>query len=237
MIEGLPLYAPLVFLVTTLATIWFLMAASKPAGTDSFAYKLLLFLIPLWLLLTGSLATTDFYRDPNAMPPRVFVFGVWPAVFLILAYFIFFRRSFIERLSLKHLTLLHVVRLPVEIVLLWLFQAGQVPRIMTFEGWNFDILSGLTAPIVYLLAFRNGGVNRPFLIVWNLLALGLLANIVTLAVLSFQSPMQRLAFEQPNVGVTYLPFIWLPAIVVPIVLFAHLATLWQLIPKYSNSKL
>lgn len=228
MIEGLPLYVPIVFVVTTLATIWFLMAAAKPAGADSFPYKTLLFLIPLWLLLTGFLATTDFYRNPESMPPRVLVFGVWPAVFLIVGYFIFFRRSFIDKLSLKNLTLLHVIRVPVEIVLLWLFQAGTVPRIMTFEGWNFDILSGVTAPLVYFLAFRNNRVNRPLLIVWNILALGLLANIVTIAVLSFQGPMQRLAFEQSNIGVTYLPFIWLPAIVVPIVLFAHLASLWQL---------
>ena len=228
MIEGLPLYVPVVFILTTLATIWSLLAAAKPVGRDSFSYRLLIFLLPLWLLLSGFLATTPFYRDAEAMPPRVFLFGVWPAVGLIIAYFAFFRRPFIENLSLRPLTLLHTVRFPVELVLLWLYHAGQVPRLMTFEGWNFDILSGLTAPIVYFLAFRKGGVNRTLLIVWNVAALGLLANIVTLAVLSFRSPMQRLAFEQPNVGVTYLPFIWLPAIIVPIVLFAHLASLWQL---------
>ena len=228
MIEGLPLYVPVVFILTTLATIWFLLAAAKAVGRESFPYKLLIFLLPLWLLLSGFLATTPFYRNSEAMPPRVFLFGVWPAVGLIIAYFAFFRGAFIDKLSLKSLTLLHTVRLPVELVLLWLFQAGQVPRLMTFEGWNFDILSGITAPIVYFLAFRNGGVNRRLLMVWNIVALGLLANIVTLAVLSFQSPMQRLAFDQPNVGVTYLPFIWLPAIIVPIVLFSHLASLWKL---------
>ena len=41
------------------------------------------------------------------------------------------------------------------------------------------ILSGITAPIVYFLAFRKGGVNRWLLIVWNVVALGLLSNIVT----------------------------------------------------------
>jgi hypothetical protein len=212
-------------------TIWFLLAAAKSVGRNLFSYKLIIFLLPFWLLLTGLLATTTFYRDPNAMPPRVFLYGVWPAVGLIIVYFVFFRKAFVEKLSLKHLTLLHTVRLPVELVLLWLFQAGQVPRLMTFEGWNFDILSGITAPIVYFLAFRKGGVNRTLLITWNVIALGLLANIVTLAVLSFQGPMQRLAFDHPNVGVTYLPFIWLPAIIVPVVLFSHLASLWQLIAR------
>lgn len=231
MIEGLPLYVPAVFFLTTLATVWFLLAAAKSVGRDLFSYKLLVFLLPFWLLLTGFLATTPFYRNAEAMPPRVFLYGVWPAVGLIIVYFVFFRQAFVEKLSLKHLTLLHTVRLPVELVLLWLFQAGQVPQLMTFEGWNFDILSGITAPIVYFMAFRNGGMNRTLLTAWNVIALGLLANIVTLAVLSFQSPMQQLAFDQPNVGVTYLPYIWLPAIIVPIVLFSHLASLWQLIVR------
>lgn len=228
MIEGLPFYVSAVFFVTTLATIWFLVAAARPAGTDSLPYKILVFSLPLWLLLTGFLASTEFYRI-DALPPRVVVFAVLPAVLFIVVYFIFFRQSFVNRLSLEMLTLLSFLRLPVELVLHWLYQAGQVPQIMTFEGWNFDILSGISAPIIYWLAFRDGRLNRPLLIGWNIAALCLLTNIVTIAVLSFRGPMQRLAFDQPNVGVTYLPFIWLPAIVVPAVLFAHLAALWRLL--------
>ena len=204
------------------------MAAAKPAGTNSLPYKILLFALPLWLLLTGFLATTDFYRQ-DSLPPRVVAFGVLPSVLLMLVYFIFFRRSFIDKLSLEMLTLLSIVRFPVELVLHWLYQAGQVPRIMTFEGWNFDILSGVSALMIYLIAFRKGRINRFLLIIWNIAALCLLINIVTIAVLSFRGPMQRLAFDQPNMGVTYLPFIWLPAIIVPIVLFAHVSSLRQLL--------
>jgi hypothetical protein len=125
--------------------------------------------------------------------------------------------------------MLHIIRVPVEICLLWLFQAAVVPRAMTFEGWNFDILSGLTAPLAYWLGFRNRQVHKPLLIVWNLFALGLLANIVIIAILSMPTSVQKLGFDQPNVAVAYIPFIWLPAIIVPIVLFAHLASLWRLI--------
>jgi len=46
--------------------------------------------------------------------------------------------------------------------------------------------------------------------------------------LSLPSPIQKFGIEQPNVAVAYAPFIWLPAIVVPIVLFSHLAALWKL---------
>ena len=102
---------------------------------------------------------------------------------------------------------------------------------MTFEGRNFDILSGLTAPLIYWLAFRGGKTNRPLLIVWNFFALGLLINIVTNAALSIPYQTQMLAFEQPNRAVLYFPFVWLPAVIVPIVLFCHLASLWQLFSK------
>jgi len=180
------------------------------------------------MILTAFLAIGGFYSQMDARPPRVIAVAVLPAVVLIATYFLLWRNNFIARVSLRTLTWLHVVRIPVELVLLWLFQAGLVPQEMTFEGRNFDILSGLTAPVVALIAFRGGRANRPLLVVWNLFALGLLLNIVIVAILSFPSPFQRFGFEQPNVGVAYFPFIWLPAIIVPAVLFAHLAALWQL---------
>lgn len=228
MIEGLPLYISIVFLLTTLLTVWFLFSAARRAGEGTVAYRIFVFAIPLFMLLTGYLATTDFYRYAGAMPPRVVAFGVLPSVLFIGLYLVFFR-DFTGKLPLTTLTLLHVVRFPVELVLLWLYKARQVPEYMTFEGWNFDIISGVTAPLVYVLAFRSGRINRALLVIWNLVTLGLLINIVTIAALSFRSPMQQLAFDQPNVGVTYLPFIWLPAIVVPAVLLSHLAALYQLL--------
>ncbi len=229
MIEGLPFYVTAVFFLTTLLTVWFLFRAMKDVGTRSTGAKLLVFCLPLWMLLTGFLATTDFYRDTEAMPPRVFSFGVLPALILIVSLWVFFWESFTDRLSLKYLTMLHSIRIPVEIVLLWLFQFGQIPKLMTFEGWNFDILSGVSAFIVYFLAFRGRKVNRTLLLIWNVVGLGLLVNIVSIAVLSFRSPIQKLAFDQPNIGVTYLPFIWLPTIIVPIVFFAHLASIRKLL--------
>jgi hypothetical protein len=188
---------------------------------------LLIFLIPFWMFLTAWLAMGGFYEQFQYVPPRLAIFGVFPALVLIALYFIFFRRSFIERLSLPVLTLLHVIRIPVEWVLLCLFRFGFIPQIMTFEGRNFDILSGLTAPLVFWMAFRGGRINKPLLIGWNLITLGLLANIVIIAILSAPTPIQKFGFEQPNVGVVYFPFIWLPTIIVPIVLFAHLASLLQ----------
>jgi hypothetical protein len=228
---SLPAYVSIVFVLTTFAAVAFLLHAIKGAGVNRLPSRILVFLLPLWLVLQGVLGVYGFYLNTDAAPPRIAMFGVWPAVLLIILFFIFFRQTFIERLPLRVLTLLHVVRIPVEIVLLWLFFGGQVPRMMTFEGLNFDILSGLLAVVVYFAAWRGGKERRGILIAFNVAGLLLLTNIVTIAILSLPSPIQQLNFDQPDRGVLYFPYVWLPSIVVPIVLFAHLASLWQLIAR------
>jgi hypothetical protein len=175
-----------------------------------------------WLGMSG------FDQNTSTVPPRLFLTGVLPALIAIIACFIFFRSDLVEVLPLRFLTLINMVRVPVELVLLWLSQSGDVPRIMTFGGWNFDILSGLLAPIVYLISFRGSQINRGVLIAYNIAGLLLLANIVFIAIISLPSPIQQLAFEQPNRAVLFFPYIWLPAVVVPLVLFSHLASLWKL---------
>ena len=231
MIEGLPAYIPVVFVLTTLFTVGLFVFAISQARFESIPGRILIGFVSIWLLIHAALGSTDFYRNFETLPPRVFAFGVMPFLVLTCVYLIFFRNDFLEELPLRILTLIHVIRIPVEFVLLWLAQNGLVPFDMTFEGRNFDILSGITAPIVYFLAFGRGQVNRTLLIVWNIAALALLANIVTIAILAFPSRFQSVGFGQPNIGVTYFPFIWLPTVVVPIVFFCHAVSLWKLISR------
>lgn len=228
MMENLPAYVSVIFTLTTFLTVGFFLYAIRQGAFQTLPAKILISLTAFWLLFQAVMAMGGFFTQTGMFPPRIVLFGVFPVLLLIIAYFIFFRENFIERLPLKVLTILHVIRIPVEIVLFWLFQNRLVPEVMTFEGRNFDILSGLTAPIVFWLAFRGGKPNRTLLIVWNIFALVLLVNIVTIAVMAMPSPMQRLGLDQPNLAVFYFPFNWLPSVVVPIVLFAHLASLWKL---------
>jgi hypothetical protein len=225
---NLPAYVSITFILTTFLTVGFFLYAVRRTVFETVPAKILIALTAFWLIFQAVVAMSGFYQQTGVFPPRIGLFGVFPVLLVIISYFVFFRRGFIEGLPLRTLTILHVIRIPVELVLLWLFQNRLVPEVMTFEGRNFDILSGITAPIVVWLAFRGGKVNRPLLIVWNILALGLLANIVTTALLAFPSPAQQIAFDQPNIAIMYFPFNWLPTVVVPIVLFSHLASLWKL---------
>jgi hypothetical protein len=95
---------------------------------------------------------------------------------------------------------------------------------MTFEGHNFDILSGLTAPFIYYSVFVQKKLSNRYLLIWNILCLVLLLNIFITAVLAAPFRFQQLAFQQPNIAILYFPFAWLPSCIVPVVLFSHLAS-------------
>lgn len=227
--ETVPAYVSITFILTTFAAIGFLLRATRVAGLHSVPAKLLIFLLPLWIFFQAAISISGFYDNYTSLPPRLVLTGIIPALTLVLVYTTVFRRQFVNRLPLRMITLLHVVRIPVEFVLLWLSFAGQVPTMMTFYGLNFDILAGIAAPFIALIAFRGGKMNRPIIIGFNVISLLLLINIVSIAFLSLPTPLQQLNFDQPNRAVLAFPYVFLPTIVVPIVLFAHIVGLLQVI--------
>lgn len=183
--------------------------------------KVLFVFIP-WSLLCGVLSYTGFFRDTDAMPPR-FLLVLLPAILIVI---ILYRSLDTSRIRPLALLALHIVRIPVELVLYRLYLAGKIPQQMTFEGWNFDILSGITA-LVLLLYFllrkqQPGGV---LFRLWNLAGIILLAIIVITAILSSPLPVQVFAFDQSNRAILEFPYTLLPAVVVPMVLLSHLLSL------------
>ena len=166
------------------------------------------------------------------IPPLFPLLGFLPLLLLMIFLFSSAQgKNFIDRLPLRDLTILSVVRIPVEIGLWYLFIHHTIPEVMTFEGRNFDILAGITAPLVAYFGFTNGRLNKGLLLGWNIIGLMLLLNIIFHAVLSFPTFMQQIAFDQPNVGLLYFPFIYLPSFVAPLVLFSHLVSIRQLLGK------
>jgi hypothetical protein len=166
--------------------------------------------------------------NTKSLPPR-FGLAILPALlFICLIFFTKKGKAFITKLDIKILTVLHIIRIPIELVLYWLFLHKSIPELMTFSGRNFDILAGITAPFIYYFGYIRKILTPKFILGWNLVCLSLLLFIVVNAILSFPSPFQQFAFDQPNVALLYFPFVWLASIVVPIVLFSHLVSMQYL---------
>ncbi|QJD78326.1 hypothetical protein HH216_07735 [Spirosoma rhododendri] len=221
MLPDLPLSISILFILTTAIAVWLFYRATN-------YNRSVLAVLAAWAALQMVVAFTGFYRRTNTIPPRLALL-IGPPLLFIIGLFVTKRgRQFIDSLRLDQLTVLHFIRINVEIILFMLFISKAIPEVMTFEGRNFDILAGLTAPLVYYLAFVRRQLSQRALLFWNLLCLGLLTNIVVTALLSAPTPFQRLAFDQPNIAIQYFPFVWLPSVVVPIVLFSHLTAIRRL---------
>ena len=220
--EQLPVYVAITFGITFLLGIWLF---SKAAHYSKF-------FLPVLLLLTviqSILGITGFYSNPDSLTKRFPLLVIPLFAFCISLFFIKRGKTFIDSLNIKTLTLMHIIRIGVETVLFWLFVNKAVPQAMTFEGRNFDIFSGLTAPFVYYFGFVKHKLSRQVMIVWNAICMILLLNVVTNAFLSLPGRYKNFDFEQPNIAVGYFPFLLLPAILVPLVLFSNAATIRQLV--------
>ncbi|XOV94554.1 MAG: hypothetical protein ACFHWX_07580 [Bacteroidota bacterium] len=228
--DNIPPYISLVFVATTLATLGFVIysvdvALKKQKPIAFYAYTG--FLIT-WLIATSFLASKEFFLDLDFRPPKLFPFV---AFFILTGLSVFFFRTgreILQKLPITSLTYLHIIRVPVEIVLWWLFLQGKVDKDMTFEGMNYDILSGITAPFAALFLVGQKTKSRIGAIIWNLLALGLLVNIVSRAIMATPYFFDPARFDIPNVAVLYSPYVWLPAFIVPCVFLAHIVSLYQL---------
>jgi len=192
-------------------------------------------LLPLVLVGFGGLhwmlVTSGFYRDTVAFPPPQMALMAPMVLGLVVLLVLPSGRRWLRGADLIALTTLHILRVPVELVLHDAYQNGLVPRSMTYSGHNFDIITGLSAAFLVAWLFSKRGPGKQLLVAWNILGLTLLAVVVITAVLSIPSSVQRLAFDQPNLLVVSTPWVLLPAMLVPAVLWAHVAALVKLLGK------
>lgn len=213
---SIPSYLSINFIIITVITIWLFLRSSKKGTTIAF------FFITGWATLQCIISLSGFYQRTETFPPRFPFLILIPIITILLLFLTKRGKAFIDQFDPKALTILHSIRIPVELVLFALFHYKAIPELMTFEGRNWDIISGLTAPIIYYWGYIKGRLNWKIILLWNIICLLLLFNIVIHAALSIPSPLQIFGFDQPNRAILQFPFVWLPSVVVPLVLLAHL---------------
>jgi nitrogen fixation-related uncharacterized protein len=235
--ENLPIYISISFIVTSIVTLLLFYWAITNSSSENIRKKSksILLGLTIWLFIQAVLSLKNVYSlNTNSFPPKIILFGIAPTILTILLLFISKKgRAFIDSLDLAKITLINTVRIPVEIILYLLFINKVIPELMTFEGRNFDILAGISAPIIAYFGIQKGKFSSNTILIWNFVSLGLLINIIINALFSAPSPFQKFAFDQPNIAILNFPFSWLPTFIVPIVLFGHLVSIRKLIKKYN----
>jgi hypothetical protein len=224
MLPNLPAYITIVFILTVILTIYFLFKASWSITPIIVAI--------VWLSIQGILSYNGFYLNSEGTVSEIAVALLPPLVFIILVLSTKRGKKFIRRLDLRTIHLLHIVRIPVELCLYWLSLRKAVPELMTFAGENLDIITGITAPILYFTCFKRRAVRSVNLLFgWNIIGLVLLGSAVVKGILSAPTAYQKLAFDDPNIAILYFPFIWLPSFIVMVLLFSHLVMIKRLMER------
>jgi hypothetical protein len=173
-----------------------------------------------WMASTGLIAASGILREWERIPPPFFLLVVAILTLSFAMTFSHFGTRIARAIPVWALVLAQAFRVPLELAMHGMSERGVMPVQMSYEGLNFDIVTGMTAIVVGLLAATER-VGRGVIAAWNGLGLVLLINVVTVAILS--TPRFRyFGDEHLNVWVTYPPFVWLPAVMVVAALVGHL---------------
>ncbi len=183
----------------------------------------------LWLVATGLAALSDALHG--------FSLSLFTALMILTGGAAFSRMGAALVAAVGPVALIgfQFFRVPVAVFLRGMHQAGQAPVQITYEGLNFDIFVGLTAPAMAWLVWR-GKVGFYAIWAWNAIGLMLLAEAMVIAILSMPTEFRVFTNEPPSTFATYAPYVWLPTVLAPAALFGHLLVLRWLSSSCSGSR-
>lgn len=191
--------------------------------------------IVFWITIISILSVNGFFQDFSAMPPRL-IFMLLPPLLVIL------RLTFSKGLGdlLRHipqswLIYMQSFRFFVEILLWMLLIQNVIPVQMSLEGYNMDIVAGITAPLFAYLYVRQKWSYKAA-VAWNIFGLSLLLNIVVISILSAPLPIRYFMNEPANTVVTLFPYILLPTVLVPMAYMLHFFSLKQLLSAQKENR-
>lgn len=184
-------------------------------------------LLIAWLLLLGILSIRGFFANFSALPPRLSFALLAPLPLVLLFVRSRAGKQFLQNIQPQWLIYLQSFRILVEIAIWLLVRNGSLPVQLSFEGRNFDILTGLLAFPVGYYCFVKKSWPPAAALLYNIAGLVLLLNVVTIATLSMPTPL-RVFYNPPDSSLlTTFPFIYLPGLLVPLAYTFHILSLRQ----------
>ena len=182
-------------------------------------------LLTVWIFYLIAIALSGILAD-FGLPPRVPLLIVIPAIVGIIV--ITGRQSFagvLKRTPRHWPVYLQSFRIVVELLIFGAFIEGIFPERATFKGLNFDILVGISAPVIAFL-YQHRKLSDKGLLIWNVIAM----VILSVTVYSFISTYYFSDYLQTtgNPDFVKLPYLLLAGVLLPVAVFLHVFSLRQL---------
>lgn len=217
----------LLFLATTALGVA-IIALGLQAGFEGRSRLIALSLLGFWLALTGAVAAAGLLAPAPDKPPPNMALALTGAFTLCGLALTAPGKRMIARIGGHWVVGMQAFRIPVE-VCLWLgAETGVSPVLMSWHGRNFDVISGVLGLVLGLWMARRA-VPRPVLVAFHLLGLALVFNVAGHAIAATPGPLQQIhGAENVPMFVTTFPYVWLPALLVPLAIAGHILGLRQL---------
>ena len=115
--ENIPIYVSATFIAIVIATLGFLFYAFNAAASRRKTLIVTMVAMMVWILFVSFLTYRGFFTD-FSMPPRLILFVGVVLVVIIGLFLMRKTRAFLNQVPITTLTYIHIIRVPVEMVLL-----------------------------------------------------------------------------------------------------------------------
>lgn len=183
-------------------------------------------ILAIWFSYLVYLSNTGFLTELQ-LPPRLPLFVFVPfAIFSIVFYRKAIRSKWIKDLPLTWLTYPQSFRIFVELILLYTFYEGIIPKEATFEGLNFDVLMGISAPFMAYFIFRKPNFNKGLALFWNTLGILMILFVAFIIGTSFYNP-KIWGQDEVMVALDFVqfPYLLVAGVLAPLGIFMHVVSI------------
>jgi hypothetical protein len=186
-------------------------------------------IILCWLVISALISFNGVLHDFSTTPPKILLVLIPSLLAIIYTSSSKSVNRLLNAIPPEWLLYIQSFRVLMELLLWMLFWKNIIPVQMSFEGLNYDILAGLSAPIVGYYALSVKKWPRVVALLWNFAGLLLVTNIFVVSLLSTPGPMRQFFNEPSNTIVAYFPYVWIPAFIVPFAYLMHVLSIKQII--------
>jgi hypothetical protein len=187
----------------------------------------------VWLIYLSVISYSEILAD-FSLPPRLPLLVVLPILSVfILSLFKKATSDFVAITSVGWLIYLQGFRIIVELIIWGGYNNGMLPLITTFEGYNYDVVIGLTAvPIAYYS--KRAKFSGKILVIWNIVGLLILANTVRLFISAAYFP-EAIGLSSGEIGTEFikLPYLLIAGLFMPLAVYIHALSIKQLLMRAS----
>ena len=208
--------------IVALAMIFYLLSCTVQGKKLVATYAIL---TAVWIAYVSVISYSGILTD-FSLPPRLPLLIVIPAVAGGILFTGVRRFKEVLRQTPPHLPVyFQSFRIVVELLIFGAFLEGVFPERVTFQGLNFDIIVGISAPVTAYL-YQREIISFRGILWWNLVSMTILSVTVYsfISTYYFTDYVARLG----NSDFTKMPYLLLASVLLPVAAFLHVFSLRQI---------